>query len=60
MRIFVLNTGTELLLGDVRDAHLSFIAQQILELGQRILEQRTVEMVVPSPEPWRKSFRGRT
>lgn len=43
MRIFVINTGTELLLGDVRDAHLSFIAQQLLAFGQRILEQRTVE-----------------
>ena len=42
MRIFVINTGTELLLGDVRDAHLSFIAQQILGLGLRIEEQRTV------------------
>ena len=42
MRIFVINTGTELLLGDVRDAHLSFIAQQILQLGLRIEEQRTV------------------
>jgi nicotinamide-nucleotide amidase len=42
MRIFLVNTGTELLLGDVRDAHLSFIAQQILELGLRIEEQRTV------------------
>ncbi len=43
MRIFVINTGTELLLGDVRDAHLSFIAQQLLEFGERIIEQRTVE-----------------
>src|ERR1035437_4265064 len=42
MRLFLLNTGTELLLGDVRDAHLSFIAQQILPLGLRIAEQRTV------------------
>jgi nicotinamide-nucleotide amidase len=42
MRTFVLNTGTELLLGDVRDAHLSFIAQRILPLGLRITEQRTV------------------
>lgn len=42
MRVFVLNTGSELLLGDVRDAHLSFIAQQILELGLRVSEQRTV------------------
>jgi nicotinamide-nucleotide amidase len=42
MRVFLVNTGTELLLGDVRDAHLSFIAQQILPLGLRIDEQRTV------------------
>jgi nicotinamide-nucleotide amidase len=42
MRIVLINTGTELLLGDVRDAHLSFIAQQILPLGLRIAEQRTV------------------
>jgi nicotinamide-nucleotide amidase len=42
MRTFVLNTGTEILLGDVRDAHLSFIAQQILPLGLRVTEQRTV------------------
>jgi nicotinamide-nucleotide amidase len=42
MRVVLLNTGSELLLGDVRDAHLSFIAQQILPLGLRIAEQRTV------------------
>ena len=42
MRVFLVNTGTELLLGDVRDAHLSFIAQQILPFGLRIAEQRTV------------------
>ena len=42
MRAVVLNTGTELLLGDVRDAHLSFIAHEILSLGLRIDEQRTV------------------
>jgi nicotinamide-nucleotide amidase len=42
MRIVLLNTGTELLLGDVRDAHLSFIAREIFPLGLRINEQRTV------------------
>ncbi len=42
MRCLVLNTGSELLLGDVRDAHLSFIAHQILELGLLVTEQRTV------------------
>jgi nicotinamide-nucleotide amidase len=42
MRAIVLNTGTELLLGDVQDAHLAFIARQIFPLGLRIVERRTV------------------
>src|SRR4029077_9344901 len=42
MRTIVLNTGTELLLGDVQDAHLVFIAREIFPLGLRIDEQRTV------------------
>jgi nicotinamide-nucleotide amidase len=42
MRVIVLNTGTELLLGDVQDAHLAFIAREIFPLGLRIEERRTV------------------
>jgi nicotinamide-nucleotide amidase len=42
MKAVVINTGTELLLGDVQDKHLSFISHQILPLGLRIDEQRTV------------------
>jgi len=42
MRIALLTTGTELLLGDVRDSHLSFIASQLMPFGLRIGEQRTV------------------
>jgi nicotinamide-nucleotide amidase len=42
MRTVVLNTGTELLLGDVQDAHLAFIACEIFPLGLRVNEQRTV------------------
>lgn len=42
MRAALLNTGTELLLGDVPDAHLSFIAREIFALGLRLEEQRTV------------------
>jgi len=42
MRVILLNTGTELLLGDVQDAHLAFIAHEILSLGLRIEERRTV------------------
>jgi len=42
MRVVLLNTGTELLLGDLQDAHLAFIARQIFPLGLRIEEGRTV------------------
>jgi len=42
MRTAVLNTGTELLLGDVQDGHLVFIAREIFPLRLRIDEQRTV------------------
>ena len=42
MRAALLNTGTELLLGDVQDAHLAFIAREISPLGLRIVERRTV------------------
>lgn len=42
MRTIVINTGTEILLGDVLNTHLTFIAQQILKLGLRVNEQRTV------------------
>jgi len=42
MRAILINTGTELLLGDVQDAHLAFIAREILPLGLRIDERRTL------------------
>jgi nicotinamide-nucleotide amidase len=42
MKVVLLNTGTELLLGDVQDAHLAFIAREILSFGLRIEERRTV------------------
>ena len=42
MRAILINTGTELLLGDVQDAHLAFIAREILPIGLRIMERRTV------------------
>src|SRR3989442_6196140 len=42
MRAALINTGTELLLGDVQDAHLAFIAREIFPLGLRIDEERTV------------------
>ena len=42
MRAGLINTGTELLLGDVQDAHLAIIAREIFPLGLRIEERRTV------------------
>jgi nicotinamide-nucleotide amidase len=42
MPVALVNTGTELLLGDVQDAHLPFIAREIFPLGLRIEERRTV------------------
>jgi nicotinamide-nucleotide amidase len=42
MRVSLVNTGTELLLGDVQDAHLAFIAREIFPLGLRVEERRTV------------------
>jgi nicotinamide-nucleotide amidase len=42
MRTIVINTGTELLLGDVLNTHLRFTAREILPLGLRIERQVTV------------------
>src|SRR5438477_2682 len=42
MRAVVINTGTELLLGDVLNTHLRFIAHEIFQFGLRVDEQRTV------------------
>src|ERR1700760_3428327 len=42
MRVALLNTGTELLAGDVQDTHLAFIAREIFAYGLRIGERRTV------------------
>jgi nicotinamide-nucleotide amidase len=42
MQTIVINTGTELLLGDVLNSHLAFIAREIFPLGLRIDRQITV------------------
>ncbi|HZE12967.1 MAG TPA: competence/damage-inducible protein A, partial [Chthoniobacterales bacterium] len=42
MRVIVINTGTELLLGDVLNSHLAFIARETFPLGLRIERQITV------------------
>lgn len=42
LRIELLNTGSELLLGTVRDAHLSWFGKELFPLGLRIARQGTV------------------
>ena len=42
MRLEVLNTGTELLLGSVVNTHLRLIAEAIFPLGLRVERQTTV------------------
>lgn len=42
MRIHVINTGTELLLGHVLNTHLTFIARELFPLGLRVERQSTV------------------
>ena len=42
VRVIVINTGTELLLGDVINTHLSFIALAIFPLGLRVEKQVAV------------------
>jgi nicotinamide-nucleotide amidase len=42
MRTIVINTGTELLLGEVLNTHLTFLARELFALGLRIDRQMTV------------------
>jgi len=42
MRVEILNTGTELLLGHVTNTHLAFLAQGLFGLGLRVQRQVTV------------------
>jgi nicotinamide-nucleotide amidase len=42
MRVEIINTGTELLLGRVSNTHLEFLAQSLLGLGLRVDRQVTV------------------
>lgn len=56
MRAVLLNTGTELLAGDVHDTHLAFIAREIFALGLRIEERRTVGDGDPIGETLKELF----
>ena len=52
LRVELLNTGSELLLGTVRDAHLSWFGKELFPLGLRISRQTTV----PDGSPIRDAF----
>jgi nicotinamide-nucleotide amidase len=57
MRIEVINTGSELLLGTVRDAHLCWLGGEIFPLGFRIGRQTTVPDGAPIREALLESFK---
>lgn len=52
MCVIVINTGTELLLGDVLNSHLAFIAREIFPLGLRVDRQ----IAVPDGAPIRTAL----
>ncbi len=52
MRVTVINTGTEILLGDVLNTHLTYIAREIFPLGLRVDRQ----LSVPDGEPIRAAL----
>jgi competence/damage-inducible protein CinA-like protein len=56
MRVVVINTGTELLLGDVLNTHLRFIAGEIFPLGLRIDRQIAVPDGLPIREALAESL----
>ena len=52
MRVVVINTGTELLLGDVLNTHLTFIAHEVFPLHLRVERQ----LAVPDGEAIREAL----
>ena len=56
LRVELLNTGSELLLGNVRDAHLSWFGQQLFPIGLRISRQTTVPDGAPIRDALLEAF----
>src|SRR5450432_736448 len=56
MRTTIINTGTELLLGDVLNTHLSFIAREIFALRLRVDRQLAVPDGVAIRDALKESF----
>lgn len=57
MRVIVINTGTEILLGDVINTHLGFIAREILPLGLRVERQIAVPDGAAIRDALRENFK---
>ena len=56
LRVELLNTGSELLLGSVRDAHLSWFGRELFPLGLRIARQTTVPDGAPIRDALLEAF----
>ena len=56
LRVELLNTGSELLLGTVRDSHLSWLGRELFPLGLRINRQMTVPDGAPIRDAILESF----
>lgn len=56
MRLEVINTGTELLLGQVVNTHVAYFGEQLLPLGLRIQRQTCVPDGEPIAEVLREAF----
>ncbi|MEY2481421.1 MAG: nicotinamide-nucleotide amidase [Verrucomicrobiota bacterium] len=52
MKVIVINTGTEIMLGAVLNTHLTFIARQIFPLGLRVARQ----IAIPDGTPIRNAL----
>lgn len=56
LRVELLNTGSELLLGSVRDVHLSWFGRELFPLGLRIARQSTVPDGAPIRDALLEAF----
>ena len=56
LRVELLNTGSELLLGSVRDAHLSWFGKELFPIGLRIARQTTVPDGAPIRDALLEAF----
>jgi len=57
MRVEIINTGTELLLGQVTNTHLGFLAQSLFGLGLRVERQVTVPDGAAIVEAFREAMK---